>query len=436
MKKYLFDFLLIILVIITVLSIREFGEPKAIDLSTRETKEGNTVRIDYIDDSGNVTVASDRKYATAVRTFGEHGLVREEYYDVKGAPTESIWGYAAIERSYNDKGLADTDTYYDIKGNRAKHTGGYYGYSRIYDDNNRAAEVNYLDEKGGLVCNSSDFAIAKREFDDKGLIRREFYYDVSGAPAVLPLGQSGTEREYNADKLVSKYTYLDRNGNPMRTNLGYVSVENQYDEKKRLISVRYLDENGAPTMGKYKQYGEKYVDGQAVYLDREGKPIFRLDNLLGSNPRVVLIVAVIILVAALFLKGRLRTALTVFYFLFILYMTLWHRETGDARGEFVLFWSYRKFFFDPSMRQSIINNIWLFVPFGALLYKKGSKRFIIPILLSVAIESIQYFTGVGLCELDDVFSNGLGGLIGYGVVSCFKPYFKEDRGMEETADHI
>ncbi len=81
-----------------------------------------------------------------------------------------------------------------------------------------------------------------------------------------------------------------------------------------------------------------------------------------------------------------------------------------------MFWSYRQFLSSPSLRQSIINNIWLFVPLGALLYKPGSKRFLIPFLLSIAIEVTQYLTGIGLCELDDVFSNGLGSIIGYSLV--------------------
>ena len=69
------------------------------------------------------------------------------------------------------------------------------------------------------------------------------------------------------------------------------------------------------------------------------------------------------------------------------------------------------------MRADILRNIWLFVPIGAFLYRFYPKRWIviIPVVISFFIEAIQYFTGIGLCELDDVISNGLGGAIGYGM---------------------
>ena len=42
-------------------------------------------------------------------------------------------------------------------------------------------------------------------------------------------------------------------------------------------------------------------------------------------------------------------------------------------------------------------------------------------LLSILIESIQYFTGLGIAELDDIFGNTFGGIIGvliaYGLLN-------------------
>lgn len=35
--------------------------------------------------------------------------------------------------------------------------------------------------------------------------------------------------------------------------------------------------------------------------------------------------------------------------------------------------------------------------------------------LSLAIELIQYFTGLGIFELDDLFGNTFGGMIGVGI---------------------
>ena len=65
----------------------------------------------------------------------------------------------------------------------------------------------------------------------------------------------------------------------------------------------------------------------------------------------------------------------------------------------------------------MINNIWLFIPFGAGLYAIFRKKRVwaAALGLSLAIELIQYFTGLGILELDDLFGNTLGGVIGVGI---------------------
>ena len=73
------------------------------------------------------------------------------------------------------------------------------------------------------------------------------------------------------------------------------------------------------------------------------------------------------------------------------------------------------------MRVEIINNIWLFLPLGTILFRLSQKRrvAIIAVLISVGIEVLQYATGLGLAEFDDVISNGLGGMMGmwFGYVT-------------------
>lgn len=66
---------------------------------------------------------------------------------------------------------------------------------------------------------------------------------------------------------------------------------------------------------------------------------------------------------------------------------------------------------------NIFGNIFLFSPFGwlGIIFKKFNR--FVPItlffLLAISIiESIQYFTGRGVADVDDVFLNTLGMLIG------------------------
>ena len=111
---------------------------------------------------------------------------------------------------------------------------------------------------------------------------------------------------------------------------------------------------------------------------------------------------------------KLNAFLLAGYLVFIVYMTLMGREAGNGRLQLKLFWSYRLFWSNPKVRMEILNNIWLFVPLGTILYRLFPRVYIVfvPILISIAVEVSQYLLGVGLCEVDDVVSNGLGGLIG------------------------
>ena len=99
----------------------------------------------------------------------------------------------------------------------------------------------------------------------------------------------------------------------------------------------------------------------------------------------------------------MSVALTIAYVVFILYETLMFRETGDARTNFVLFSYADRFFAKQSVRVGVINNIWLFIPLGTGLYRNIRKKWVllIPLLFSIAIETTQYITGLGIAEFDE-----------------------------------
>lgn len=147
----------------------------------------------------------------------------------------------------------------------------------------------------------------------------------------------------------------------------------------------YYDKSGEPVTKGKGQYGiEKDEDGQNIYLDADGKPMFRLDNFLNTHPALVLLLAIMVTILAVFLKGKWRIAFLILYVISIGIMTIAYRESGDSHGQFVIFSSFREFFRNASMRQNILNNIWLFVPLGAVIYTPERKwLWVLPIALSI-----------------------------------------------------
>jgi glycopeptide antibiotics resistance protein len=75
--------------------------------------------------------------------------------------------------------------------------------------------------------------------------------------------------------------------------------------------------------------------------------------------------------------------------------------------------------------RNIILNILMFVPFGFLLpvlskrFRKAWKTYLVGFMLTVGIECIQYFTGRGIFEIDDIIGNTIGTMIGYGLITFF-----------------
>ncbi len=185
----------------------------------------------------------------------------------------------------------------------------------------------------------------------------------------------------------------------------------------------YFDADGNPVALSKGQYGIKRSGKVNLLLDKNGRVMLCVDNILNGFPFMVVISGCVICLLILGLPKRMSIFLTVAYVVFILYETLMFRESGDARANFVLFSYADRFLTEQSVRVGVINNIWLFVPLGTGLYRWFKKKWVllIPFVMSVAIETTQYITGLGIAEFDDVFGNTVGGWIGiltaYAVVS-------------------
>lgn len=79
-----------------------------------------------------------------------------------------------------------------------------------------------------------------------------------------------------------------------------------------------------------------------------------------------------------------------------------------------LFWSWRVW---ETQKQQILANVNMFIPIGMLAgWIWRWKGLTVAVGLSCVIELLQFATQRGLMEFDDVIHNGLGALIGVGVV--------------------
>lgn len=189
----------------------------------------------------------------------------------------------------------------------------------------------------------------------------------------------------------------------------------------------YYDANEKPVSLKKGQYGIKRYNDCTLYLDKNGNIQYSIDNMLNGYPVLVIVCGCIVSILLLILPYNMSIALTILYVFFILYETLMFRESGDARYNLVLFSYADTFFQSRTIRVEVINNVWLFIPFGIGMYRIYQKKsiFASAFIFSILIETTQYVTGLGVAEFNDVFENTLGGIIGIFIASIIMKQIKK-----------
>ena len=119
---------------------------------------------------------------------------------------------------------------------------------------------------------------------------------------------------------------------------------------------------------------------------------------------------------------KIRKILFSVYIICVLWITLIDREWSSPHAMLVPFWEYanvikgieRGFYI-----KQILENLIMLMPLGLILptLKKVNLKqiFLIALLFSAGIETVQFITGRGLMEFDDVFNNTVGAVIGYKI---------------------
>jgi len=113
------------------------------------------------------------------------------------------------------------------------------------------------------------------------------------------------------------------------------------------------------------------------------------------------------------------------YLLMVLCFTIIFRDEMDvAQISMKPIWEYASLNY-KLIAESILN-VLLFVPLGflagAAIKRKLLRTIGLCCCISVTIELLQLVTKRGVCNIDDVIHNTLGGIIGYGLfLLCYMP---------------
>lgn len=322
--------------------------------------EGKTIEERYFDTDGNPVELYDSYYGIKYE-YRDHEIIIK-YLDSQG--NEMLRAtYSIVVRTLDDDGRAVDDYYYDLDMQPIQYAG-YYGIHRDYDNNGWNSRVTYLDENGQPVLCSSGYAIKEYKRDVDGTITGEFYFDTQGNPTKSSLGEYGQLYERDENGRISQITYLDSDGNAATNSVGYAILKRTYYRDGTWNTDMYFNKAGNPVALSKWQYGIKYSGKIMLLMDKKGHVMLCVDNILNGFPFMVVVFGCMICLFMLVLPKKWSFLLICFYTVFIFYETLMFREIGDARTNLVLFSYAGKFFKEQSVRAGVINNIWLFVPWG------------------------------------------------------------------------
>ena len=111
-----------------------------------------------------------------------------------------------------------------------------------------------------------------------------------------------------------------------------------------------------------------------------------------------------------------------------LFVTLFRGEPGYRQWNFHLFLAWKEAWNQFALRVwlNVLLNIALFVPLGILLplLSRIFRRWYVMLLsgfgISLAIELGQLATGRGMFDVDDLFTNTLGAMVGWGLIMLIR----------------
>ena len=260
-----------------------FASDKGYASVVKTSQDGKTILEEYFDENENPAILT-AGYSSIKREYTDGLNTKITYQDTEKQPVVISSGYDTIIRTYNDARLSDTDTYW-VGDQPVERIQGYWSLKRVYGtgaDRKRVIRQEYRDQNNQLTKNSSGYAYWEREFNEQGKVAAQKYYGTDSQPVSISFGYYGYQREYDDEGRTIQTTYLGTDGKPANTSRGYAIVKTFYDEAG--TKTLYYDINGEPVTAGKNQFGVLKTDDGSTYLNEDGEVLIRLDNILQTYP--------------------------------------------------------------------------------------------------------------------------------------------------------
>lgn len=199
--------------------------------------------------------------------WDDRGFLTElKNYDENGNPVNSIYGYAATVKEFNNSGLMTKDIYYNPEGSLIfVEDIGYAKFEGTYDDKGNLTHSLYYDDEDKLELNNMGYAEYKARYSDRGNLIEEAYYGADGN-MIVPTDFDWARRAaaFTEDSLPMCESFFDADNQPVVNKaLGYAKAFAEYDQWNNISLMVYYDARGEVFVS--PQYG--YASVEHVFQD-------------------------------------------------------------------------------------------------------------------------------------------------------------------------
>lgn len=246
------------------------------------TKETYHCNNDYNLDRSAVA-DGDGIYARQFEVDSLGRVVRMEYLNKEGKPTQGYMGLSAMTYTYDLFGTVIELAYWDIDGKPLVTESGWSKCVRKSDQYGNVAEYRYLGpNREPCLSVWYNYAGAKQTFDDKGDLVVVEHFGVDGKPCMKNELGAKVVRKYNKLGLIIEEASYDTLGNLCIVGWEQCAIKRtKYDSKGREIEYAGFGLNGEPVMMKERQCHRTTTEYSSdrntettieSFYDTEGKP--------------------------------------------------------------------------------------------------------------------------------------------------------------------
>ena len=246
------------------------------------TKETYHCNNDYNLDRSAVA-DGDGIYARQFEVDSLGRVVRMEYLNKEGKPTQGYMGLSAMTYTYDQFGIVIELAYWDIDGKPLVTESGWSKCVRQSDQYGNVAEYRYLGQNGEPCLSIwHNYAGAKQTFDDKGDLVVVEHFGVDGKPCMKNELGAKVVRKYNKLGLITEEASYDTLGNLCIVGWEQCAIKRtKYDSKGREIEYAGFGVNGEPVMMQESQCHRTTTEYSSdrntettieSFYDTEGKP--------------------------------------------------------------------------------------------------------------------------------------------------------------------